>query len=177
MSFWQVPIILSIFLLSGTKRYSRFILCFPSCVGPRICHSHPHGVWYLETRNRALDILIVPSVSLLLGSLSRCKEIYVCTHTFTYTFTHTFVCMYVCISIYWKPWVHTNTSKYNPLSSLFLPLPFLSCKFFLWQLQIPSVYLLLCLFRCNQPCSHLLALTLLGLSPRGSNLLGKLHLR
>lgn len=47
----------------------------------------PHGVWYLETKNRALDTVILPSISLLLGSLSRCKE--TCIHTHSCTYSHT----------------------------------------------------------------------------------------
>lgn len=167
---------MSIFLLSGTKRYSipSSPCAFP-VVGPEICHSQPHGVWYLETRNRTLDTLNVPSVSSHLGSLSRCKEIYVCIHTFTYTFTHLCVCMYLSqyIENPESTLILPNTIHYQVYSSLY---PFClvnsssdSCKY-------PQYTYFFAYSSITDPASHLLALTLLSLSPTGSNLLGKLYL-
>lgn len=70
---------------------------------------------------------------------------------------HTHICMYLFLhlSIYWKPWVHTNTSMFSLIlhgSFKFLPflylwlysltvrkLPPITCKIFIWSNQFPSV--------------------------------------
>lgn len=81
---------LSISLLSGTTRSSRIIFYFRVLVlkttalqGTLITFI---GEWYLEIKNRALDVLIATGVSLFLGPLSRqIWEIYMSKNLDIYT--------------------------------------------------------------------------------------------
>lgn len=88
------------FFMFWHKKIFQLILYFP-CLRPGIVlFWFWNGGWYLATKNRTLDVLIVPGVSLLLSPLSRrSQEIYGRTHTFTYIFSHPCVCLCICLSI------------------------------------------------------------------------------
>lgn len=72
------------------------------------------GGWCLETTIWAQNVLIGTGISLLLAPLSEVGNVYIYIQTSPlHTYTHLYLFIY--LSINQKPWVHTNTSNFNPI--------------------------------------------------------------